>query len=550
MEEYFITGITEEQKIRLEERGVVLSKFTLDDREGLLFSPLDENLDKIEEVLGLEVDSVAETNYEGIKEVIMTKVKKGKKEVVVDKWFRDSSSDRFKQITEEVLLPAVKRGVRLICPNGNISEEHLGCSPKRGNSALFRVYIWTTPFVEIRWSGSPHRIWGIPVACSGKWNEPRSMKSDLDEAFLIKDGDYVVARLYKNDLYILHNCAYGDDNSLKIYRRILEEAAVELAMTPAEKKKRAKKLREAKLEQFKENYIQVCANRLKIEIKKLQQSIYEKDALIREQEARLIKRIHKHQDRQRQLLWWNRGEEKVRERLVKEFSKIELLRRELAKLAKGRYPTQKQMQKMCDDYVKEHLSQFTNQLKRLRQSVDESKAEVESMQKKLETTAHHQQEHCERLELISGDNKKEQKRFGDEFDKLRSLPKVVDIEVTREEITVWTEVLFCTDPRTDLVHEIGEFKIAICFGCRPLWFNKSRQVSGYYPGMNGPHIHGNGEACLGNMVDAVAEMVANQEYFVLVTFAIQFVESVNTNDSYGKFIDNWPLKKEEEDNGQ
>jgi hypothetical protein len=133
--------------------------------------------------------------------------------------------------------------------------------------------------------------------------------------------------------------------------------------------------------------------------------------------------------------------------------------------------------------------------------------------------------------------------LGREFDDICKIPKVTDVKVTKDHIVVKTSNLYCTDPRTNLVHDIGAFEIQIPVnghdGVR--WFNKTRRVM--KSAMNAPHVNSEGNPCLGNMKDVFPTLIARREFASAIEAAIAFVESVNVNDSWGTHINQWPVAR-------
>ena len=145
-----------------------------------------------------------------------------------------------------------------------------------------------------------------------------------------------------------------------------------------------------------------------------------------------------------------------------------------------------------------------------------------------------------KLAQIKASTQGELDKIGEEFDKLASLPKVQRVEVADGVIKVFTETLFCTDDRTGKTHEIGAFRIDVYTngsndGVR--WTNLSRKLDGMYA----PHVDANGKACLGTAATGFCEFLAAQEYALVAMYAINFVESVNTDDQWGRKIDLWPV---------
>lgn len=132
-------------------------------------------------------------------------------------------------------------------------------------------------------------------------------------------------------------------------------------------------------------------------------------------------------------------------------------------------------------------------------------------------------------------------RFEREFDALTKIPKVKNVFMNRHgKLEVWTEKLYCTDPRSSKEHEIGEFKIVIdCEGGDLTMMNKTRQVHG----MHAPHIFEGGRLCEGSLEEILPQLYGKYEYSTIVQLAIQFAESVNVQDNAGAGISRWPVSK-------
>lgn len=132
-------------------------------------------------------------------------------------------------------------------------------------------------------------------------------------------------------------------------------------------------------------------------------------------------------------------------------------------------------------------------------------------------------------------------QLGEEFDQLVKIPKVTNVEVTSNALTVHTTTLYCTDPYSRLTYEIGAFKIRISLSDGNVnWKNLTRQVQGGSGYMNAPHVNSEGRACLGNTQGVFPDLIAKRELVSAVLLAIAFVESVNPGDAWGKYIVDWP----------
>lgn len=133
--------------------------------------------------------------------------------------------------------------------------------------------------------------------------------------------------------------------------------------------------------------------------------------------------------------------------------------------------------------------------------------------------------------------------LGKEFDALCSIPKVKDVKVTGDAVVVYTDLIFCRDPRSGVLHEIGAFEISIPTNTQGQvrWINKTRRVTSSRQGMNAPHVSEEGYACLGNMKDVFPAFIARRDFASAVEAAIAFVEAVNVDDSWGKYVNAWPV---------
>jgi len=128
-------------------------------------------------------------------------------------------------------------------------------------------------------------------------------------------------------------------------------------------------------------------------------------------------------------------------------------------------------------------------------------------------------------------------------EQIKTLEHVQQVESTATAILVFTDTLYCTDPRNDVVHEIGKFRIELPLaGNKICWFNLDRQVHNFHA----PHISGSGGACLGNMSSVFPGLLAAREFYAAADLAIAFVQSVNTNDGWGCHISDWPIAEKKE----
>ncbi len=201
-------------------------------------------------------------------------------------------------------------------------------------------------------------------------------------------------------------------------------------------------------------------------------------------------------------------------------------------------------QRSREQYIAECSKRLRKTLEDTRKKISDGEREIEELQKRLVRKIREVAGARRKLEQLQSCQSGELERYGKEFDKLLEVSKVVDVQVVPGMIKVFTDTLYCTDPRSGKVHEIGSFCIEIYTdgangGVK--WFNLTRKVDGGNSRMNAPHVNSEGKACFGNTAEIFAELIASYEFAACAMVAIQFIESVNTDDDWGRHIDRWPL---------
>lgn len=195
-----------------------------------------------------------------------------------------------------------------------------------------------------------------------------------------------------------------------------------------------------------------------------------------------------------------------------------------------------------DQYVRECARRFEKTVHGTKESISRGHADMKSLQDQLVRRIRETQGAERKLVQLEASRPTATEGYGKEFDKLMTVPKVRDVRVADGVVKIFTEVLYCVDPRTKIKHEIGAFRIDLyTTHCEVRWNNLTRKVDGYWGGANAPHVDGSGKACLGTMAEILPDLVGNYEFAALAMVAIQFVESVNVDDAAGKKINNWPV---------
>ena len=197
-----------------------------------------------------------------------------------------------------------------------------------------------------------------------------------------------------------------------------------------------------------------------------------------------------------------------------------------------------------DQYVKLCKNRFKARSQTAERTIKEEEDRLHQLKEKTVTSIRRLKEAQIIIAALKNGVSEEDAKYAQEFDKLFT-DKIKKVTCTGNTISAFTNVLFCEDPRTRKLHEIGEFRITLDINTgRVLWNNLTRKVDAYESSMHAPHIFKSGEACMGYLSEVLPELIANYEFAAVISLTIQFVESCNTDDPAGYFVFLWPIKGE------
>jgi hypothetical protein len=201
--------------------------------------------------------------------------------------------------------------------------------------------------------------------------------------------------------------------------------------------------------------------------------------------------------------------------------------------------------------------------KRLQVSEDAAKKEIEGSVKnqgeysqKLTEAIRVEQEARRMLEQVAETKKSIEPRFGEEFDRLLMVPGVIRVTVSSSKVTtglfsgstktgvisVFTEHLFTQELSDHTIRDLGEYRIDIhTNGSGIRIYNLTREIDDH------PHPHhaGDHKPCLGNIQEGIAKLVASYEFSIVAQIMLQFLQTINEQDTYGKRVFQWPVKGSE-----
>lgn len=134
-------------------------------------------------------------------------------------------------------------------------------------------------------------------------------------------------------------------------------------------------------------------------------------------------------------------------------------------------------------------------------------------------------------------------KFISDLDLIQQLDKVQDVRVENGVIHMFTSDLIIHDQNGNRYFG-GKYRVEFDPSSTNVKFyggegNEGRH--GYWT-HNDPHPHVNGQsgnACLGNVDSTIAELSAQYEIYALANILIDFLESVNTDDSAGRKVTRW-----------
>ncbi len=244
--------------------------------------------------------------------------------------------------------------------------------------------------------------------------------------------------------------------------------------------------------------------------------------------------------REVRLKWGGKGPEELFRRILQEAVFLRTATED-EKAARARLIAQGRRSYSRERYVEVCKHRLDKVVQQDKETIERNPDKVRGHQRGIIKLLREAREAARRLERTEADQAQAAVQYAQEFDKLFEVQKIRDVRAIDGTINVFTEVLYCIDPRSKRCHEIGAFRIELNLDGDVRWFNLTRKVDGLKTKMNAPHVWSNGNACLGNMDEVIPQLIADYELAALAMICIQFIENVNTDDVAGAYIDRWPV---------
>lgn len=202
-------------------------------------------------------------------------------------------------------------------------------------------------------------------------------------------------------------------------------------------------------------------------------------------------------------------------------------------------------------YMAECSKRFEKTIRGTRDKVSNGYCEIEKLQKQLTRKIRETRGAERKLSQLEACKDGELEKYGKEFDSLSAVPGVKDVQVSDGVIKVFTEHIYITPEGYSDVFDIGKFRMEIFTsgsngGVK--FFNITRKGGGgghSNYNIHHPHVDGGGSPCLGNIKELVSQLIGEYEYSAVAQLGLQYLKTVNLNDSAGKGIFNaWPKKED------
>jgi hypothetical protein len=180
-----------------------------------------------------------------------------------------------------------------------------------------------------------------------------------------------------------------------------------------------------------------------------------------------------------------------------------------------------------------------------RDEIDRNLSQVESMRRSITSTlssVRHEQQLLD-IALQAQSDSSYAQHLLDEWERLRSHPRLASAEVreSTEDPDVASLFLLTTDDLrlhrqdTDESRWLGSFEIELTLSTGSI---RLRNLDTRRGGRDHPHVVDQ-RPCFGGHSDSFAQLMSNGDLFVLYELLIQFIETLNLEDEWGRYGAYW-----------
>ena len=148
--------------------------------------------------------------------------------------------------------------------------------------------------------------------------------------------------------------------------------------------------------------------------------------------------------------------------------------------------------------------------------------------------------------------------FEAEYNKLVSLDGIESVTATEDMVVINTQNIYIATKipgrifnefpdgsKKEIIFDIGKFRIEIYLDARNggiRFFNTTRKGTGDNYNIHHPHVNVHGQPCLGNISEMIAQLIAEYQFAAIAMLALEYLETVNFDDSVGRgILKHWPI---------
>lgn len=188
--------------------------------------------------------------------------------------------------------------------------------------------------------------------------------------------------------------------------------------------------------------------------------------------------------------------------------------------------------------VQRHITEHTRQIKR---NIEQVAAEIESYRSELFSRIN-------RIDLFQrtlvglSDTSNLDERSRSEYALIASNPMIVDIIIDGNVMKLYTIPLTINNPATDKMHALGVIEIYIDLHSKSVNFKNLTRVVGDRHAH--PHVPQSSSPCLGTAQQTITELFMQGEYSTLVSYLLNYLQTCNPADAWGRNIIHFPLIEE------
>lgn len=202
-------------------------------------------------------------------------------------------------------------------------------------------------------------------------------------------------------------------------------------------------------------------------------------------------------------------------------------------------------ERLMDFLKKKAKEEVETQVIQLRERTERGQSEMDMYRNKMQSVYKQLILDRQQLEQRTEELTKGSELLITEMELIAGHPRFRDVIIKEDKYILDLPDVYAYDG--DNRYYIGDFLVEIKYDTSDVKFlNQNNRRNGYWTGQdNHPHVNGQGRACLGNVSATIAELSAQKQFFALALTALDFLESVNTEDPAGRKVANWDLVDEE-----